>query len=224
MKQLYFRLAVTNLKNNRQFYLPYLLAGMVSAMMFYIMRAIQGSRGIKSMRGAGTLSIVLTMGLVIVGICACIFLFYTNSFVMKRRKKELGVYNILGMEKRHIAKVMAWESVILYLLSVCGGLVTGIVFHKLAAMFLYKLTGMPERIPFYISGWGCLQTAELFGICYLLILFYNFLQVKLANPIVLLHGDSIGGARTKSKMVFGAEWRCMYFGGILSCGDSSGCD
>ena len=104
MKRLYFRLAVTNLKNNRQFYLPYLLAGMVSTMMFYIMRAIQGSTGIASMRGAGTLSIVLTMGLVIVGICACIFLFYTNSFVMKRRKKELGVYNILGMESDTLQK------------------------------------------------------------------------------------------------------------------------
>lgn len=199
MKRLYFRLAVTNLKNNRQFYLPYILAGIVSVMMFYIMRAIQGSTGIASMRGAGTLSIVLTMGLVIVGICACIFLFYTNSFVMKRRKKELGVYNILGMEKRHIAKVMAWESIILYLLSVCGGLLIGIVFHKLAAMFLYKLTGVSESIPFYISGWGCLQTAELFGILYLLMLFYNFLQVRLANPIALLHGDSVGEREPKAK-------------------------
>lgn len=199
MKHLYFRLAVTNLKNNRQFYLPYILAGIVCVMMFYIMRAIQGSTGIALMRGAGLLSIVLTMGLVIVGICACIFLFYTNSFVMKRRKKELGVYNILGMEKRHIAKVMAWESIILYLLSVCGGLLVGIVFHKLAAMFLYKLTGVSESIPFYISGWGCLQTAELFGILYLLMLFYNFLQVRLANPIALLHGDSVGEREPKAK-------------------------
>lgn len=199
MKHLYFRLAVTNLKNNRQFYLPYILAGIVCVMMFYIMRAIQGSTGITSMRGAGLLSIVLTMGLVIVGICACIFLFYTNSFVMKRRKKELGVYNILGMEKRHIAKVMAWESIMLYLLSVCGGLLVGIVFHKLAAMFLYKLTGVSESIPFYISGWGCLQTAELFGILYLLMLFYNFLQVRLANPIALLHGDSVGEREPKAK-------------------------
>lgn len=199
MKHLYFRLAVTNLKNNRQFYLPYILAGIVCVMMFYIMRAIQGSTGIVLMRGAGLLSIVLTMGLVIVGICACIFLFYTNSFVMKRRKKELGVYNILGMEKRHIAKVMAWESIMLYLLSVCGGLLVGIVFHKLAAMFLYKLTGVSESIPFYISGWGCLQTAELFGILYLLMLFYNFLQVRLANPIALLHGDSVGEREPKAK-------------------------
>ncbi len=104
MNCLYCKLAVTNLKNNRQFYLPYILAGIVSAMMFYIMRAIQGSKAIAAMRGADTVYLILTMGLVIVALCTGIFLFYTNSFVMKRRKKELGVYNILGMEKKHIAK------------------------------------------------------------------------------------------------------------------------
>ncbi|MDE7323259.1 MAG: ABC transporter permease [Lachnospiraceae bacterium] len=201
MNHLYCRLALTNLKNNRQFYLPYILAGMVSAMMFYIMRAIQGSEGIAAMRGSGTISMTLTMGLVIMALCSGIFLFYTNSFVMKRRRKELGVYNILGMEKKHIAKVMAWESVILYVVSVCGGLVLGIVFHKLAAMFLIKLTGMSESIPFYVSGWGCLQTAELFGFIYILMLLYNFLQVSLANPIALLHGGSVGEREPKAKWV-----------------------
>ena len=137
MNHLYYRLAVTNLRNNKQFYVPYILAGMVSAMMFYIMRAAQGNDSINSMRGASILGIVLFMGVFIVGACVFIFLFYTNSFVMKRRRKELGVYNILGMEKRHIAKVMAWEAVILYAFSVCGGLVCGIVFNKLVVMFLW---------------------------------------------------------------------------------------
>lgn len=199
MNRLYCRLAVTNLKNNRQFYLPYILAGMVTAMMFYIMRAIQGSDEIASMRGAETVSIMLTMGLVIVALCTGIFLFYTNSFVMKRRRKELGVYNILGMEKKHIAKVMAWEAFILYVLSVSGGIVLGWMFHKLTAMFLAKLTGMSESIPFYISGSGCLQTAELFGVIYLLMLLYNFLQVSLANPIALLHGNNVGEREPKVK-------------------------
>ena len=201
MNHLYCRLAVTNLKKNKQFYLPYLLAGMVSVMMFYIMRALQGSESIHTMRGASTLEIVFSMGIVIVGVCAGIFLFYTNSFVMKRRKKELGVYNILGMEKRHIAKVMAWEAVILYAISVGGGLVFGIVFHKLSAMFLYKLTGLSESIPFYISGKGCLQTAAFFLILYTLMLMYNFVQVKLANPIALLHGNNVGEREPQVKWI-----------------------
>lgn len=201
MNHLYYRLAVTNLKNNRQFYLPYLLAGIVSAMMFYIMRAVQGNDSIDQMRGASALKIVLIMGVVIVGACVCIFLFYTNSFVMKRRKKELGVYNILGMEKRHIAKVLAWEAVILYAVSVGGGLACGIVFNKLVTMFLCKLTGLSESIPFYVSGWGCLQTAELFAAAYAAMLLYNFIQVKLANPIALLHGDNVGEREPKAKWI-----------------------
>lgn len=201
MNHLYYRLAVTNLRNNKQFYVPYILAGMVSAMMFYIMRAVQGNDSINSMRGADILGIVLFMGVFIVGACVFIFLFYTNSFVMKRRRKELGVYNILGMEKRHIAKVMAWEAVILYAFSVCGGLACGIVFNKLVVMFLCRLTGVSESIPFYVSGWGCLQTAELFAVVYALMLLYNFMQVKLADPIALLHGNNVGEREPKAKWV-----------------------
>ena len=201
MNHLYYRLAVTNLKNNKQFYLPYILAGIFSAMMFYIMRTIQGNDSLDSMRGAGTLKIVLFMGVIIVGACVCIFLFYTNSFVMKRRKKELGVYNILGMEKRHIARVLAWEAVILYVVSVCGGLVFGIVFNKLVTMFLCQLTGLSESIPFYVSWWGCLQTAELFAAVYALMLVYNFIQIRLSDPVALLHGDSVGEREPRAKWV-----------------------
>lgn len=199
MNNLYCRLAITNLKNNRRFYLPYILMGMVTVIMFYSMRAIQGNKGLESMRGSTSLKAVLFVGLIIIGICAFIFMFYTNSFVMKRRRKELGVYNILGMEKKHIAKVMAWEAGILYVVSVIGGLVVGIVFNKLLTMFLYKLTGLSEQIPFYVSGWSCLQTAELFGVIYILMLFYNFMQVKLANPIALLHGSNVGEREPKAK-------------------------
>ena len=201
MNHLYCRLAVTNLKKNKQFYLPYTLVGIVSVTMFYIMRAIQGSDSINAMRGAGTLKIVLFMGVVIVGACACIFLFYTNSFVMKRRKKELGVYNILGMEKKHIAKVLAWEAFILYAVSACGGLAFGIVFNKLVTMFLCKLTGLSESVPFSVSKWGCLQTVELFAVVYVLMLLYNFIQVKLADPIELLHGNQVGEREPKVKWI-----------------------
>ena len=217
MNCLYCKMAVTNLKNNRKFYVPYILVGVVSAAMFYIMRAIQENEGIGKMRGSATLEIVLTLGLVIVGICVCIFLFYTNSFVMKRRKKELGVYNILGMEKKHIAKVMVWEAVILYGICVGGGLVFGIVFHKLVAMFLYKLTGLSEKIPFSVFGWGCLQTAELFGMVYVLMLLYNFLQVKLANPITLLHGSNVGEREPKANWIAaGLGVVCMLTGYYLA--------
>lgn len=219
MNHLYYRLAVTNLKNNKQFYLPYILAGIFSAMMFYIMRTIQGNDSLDSMRGAGTLKIVLFMGVIIVGACVCIFLFYTNSFVMKRRKKELGVYNILGMEKRHIARVLAWEAVILYVVSVCGGLVFGIVFNKLVTMFLCQLTGLSESIPFYVSGWGCLQTAELFAAVYVLMLVYNFIQIRLSDPIALLHGDSVGEKEPRAKWLSAVTGIvCILAGYLMAAG------
>lgn len=201
MNGLYCRLAMTNLKSNRQFYIPYTLIGMISAMLFYCMRAIQGNEGISNMRGADVLSVILTFGVVIIGICVCIFLFYTNSFVMKRRKKELGMLNILGMEKKHIMRVLIWEALILYAASLGGGLVIGITFNKILTMFLYKLTGLSEQIPFYISGWGCIQTAQLFGIMYLVMLFYNFMQVRLANPIDLLHSNHVGEREPKAKWI-----------------------
>lgn len=201
MNRLYLRLAWSNLKNSRQFYLPYVIAGMLSAMMFYTMCAIQGNDGLSKMRGGSSVQIVLYFGVVVVGVFVSIFLFYTNSFIMKRRKKELGVYNILGMEKIHVAKIMAWETVFSFLIAVGGGLITGIVFQKLLTMFLYRLTGLEAAIPFYISGWGCLHTAEMFGAIYVCILLYNLMQIRLSNPVELLHSGNIGEREPKTKII-----------------------
>jgi putative ABC transport system permease protein len=201
MNRLYLRLAWSNLKNSRQFYLPYVIAGMLSAMMFYTMCAIQGNDGLSKMRGGSGVQIVLYFGVVVVGVFVSIFLFYTNSFIMKRRKKELGVYNILGMEKIHVAKIMAWETVFSFLIAVGGGLITGIVFQKLLTMFLYRLTGLEAAIPFYISGWGCLHTAEMFGAIYVCILLYNLMQIRLSNPVELLHSGNTGEREPKTKII-----------------------
>lgn len=201
MNNLYRRLAVINMKNNRQFYVPYLLAGIVSVMMFYSMRAMQGNDAMSSMRGGMHLVLILTMGLVVIGIFVSILLFYTNSFIMKRRKKELGIYNILGMEKRHIAKVLFWESLISYVCSVVIGLVAGILFQKLLMMLLYRLTGLEQKIRFSVSGYGCLQTIELFGLIYLAILIYDFMQVRLAKPVELLSGSNAGEREPKTKLL-----------------------
>ena len=170
-------------------------------MMFYTMCAIQGNDGLSKMRGGSSVQIVLYFGVVVVGVFVSIFLFYTNSFIMKRRKKELGVYNILGMEKIHVAKIMAWETVFSFLIAVGGGLITGIVFQKLLTMFLYRLTGLEAAIPFYISGWGCLHTAEMFGAIYVCILLYNLMQIRLSNPVELLHSGNTGEREPKTKII-----------------------
>lgn len=109
MRKLYVKLAAVNIRNNRQLYLPYLLAGVFSAAMFYLVMSIQDNPGLEQMRGGAYVAATLLLGVIIVGLFAAIFLFYTNSFIMKRRKRELSVYNILGMEKKHIARVLFLE-------------------------------------------------------------------------------------------------------------------
>jgi len=201
MNQLYRKLAVINIKSNRQFYLPYLLTGMLSVTMFYTMRAMQGNQGLDKIRGGAELILIFTFGTIVTAIFVGILLFYTNSFIIKRRKKELGIYNILGMEKKHIAKIMFWETLIAFLISVVGGLLFGIGFNKLFTMILYQLTGLKESIPFAVSGYGCLQTVELFGIIYGAAFLYNFMQIQLANPITLLRSSYAGEKEPKTKAV-----------------------
>lgn len=201
MNKLYVKLASINIKNNRQFYLPYLLTGIISVAMFYLVVSMQKNPGLKEMPGGSDIGMILGFGVSIVGFFVSIFLFYTNSFIIKRRKKELGVYNILGMEKKHIAKVLFLETLFTAVVTIAGGLIFGIVFNKLLSMFLYHLTRLEVSIPFYISKEGCAVTLALFGIIYAAALIYNFLQIKLANPIELLHGTNTGEREPKTKIL-----------------------
>lgn len=198
---MYTKLAITNIKNNRQFYFPYLLTGIITVAMFYIMCALESNPGIQSMPGAKDLGLILRLGIGVIGIFAVIFLFYTNSFIIKRRKKELGIYNILGMEKRHIAKILSKEAFFTAIIAIGGGLVTGILFHKLACMLLYRMIGFNGGITFSFSKKGVMITAILFAIVYLLTYIYDLFQVQLANPIELLQSGNKGEREPKTKAI-----------------------
>ena len=177
MSNLYVGLAKTSMKNGRQFYLPYFLTGALTVAMFYIMVYLASNRGLSSIPGNTSLAAILFLGCIVIGIFAFIFLYYTNSFIIKRRKKELGLYNILGMEKRHIAKVVFLETLFNAVLSIAGGLLFGTVFSKLLTMFLYKLAGLSESIQFYVSVPGVIGSMILFGIIYASTLIYNLIQI-----------------------------------------------
>lgn len=200
-KGMYTKLAITNIKNNRQFYFPYLLTGIITVAMFYIMCALESNPGIQSMPGAKDLGLILRLGIGVIGIFAVIFLFYTNSFIIKRRKKELGIYNILGMEKRHIAKILSKEAFFIAIIAIGGGLVTGVLFHKLACMLLYRMIGFNGGITFSFSKKGVMITAILFAIVYLLTYIYDLFQVQLANPIELLQSGNKGEREPKTKAI-----------------------
>ena len=123
-KGLYTRLAFTNMKKNGQFYIPYLITGIITVAMFYIMCALNANPGWDGKSGSADIKAILVLGSIVIAIFSVIFIFYTNSFIIKRRKKELGVYNILGMEKKHLAKVLFLETLFTAIAAIGGGLLT----------------------------------------------------------------------------------------------------
>lgn len=199
MSNLYAKLAGTNIRNNRQFYVPYLLTGILNVAMFYIMVALCNNEGLNHIRGGMDLKLILNMGIYVIGIFSFVFLFYTNSFIIKRRKREIGIYNILGMEKRHISKVLFMENLLVFAVSVAGGLVVGVVFSKLMMMFLYRLTGLSESIVFEVCLAGVRNAVILFAVIFIATFCYNLLQIRLSNPIELLSGSSVGEREPKTK-------------------------
>lgn len=202
MRKLFYpRLAVNNIRKNGRFYIPYLLTGVCTIAMFYVMCMISTNDGIKKMPGAGSLSSILFFGTVVVGIFAAIFLFYTNSFLMKRRKKEIGLYNILGMEKRHIAKILFFETVVTGIGTVIVGLFCGILLSKLIFMLLFRLLRFSVPMGFTISETSLIISSILFCGIFLLTLLSNLVQIKLAKPIELLKGGNTGEREPKSKWV-----------------------
>lgn len=199
MSNIYVRLAKTNIQNNRQLYLPYIISGIVTVMMFYLMMFINNNPGLERIPGATNLKSIMALGVGVVAIFAYIFIFYTNSFIIKRRKKEIGVYNILGMEKRHIAKVLGLETVFVAVIAIAGGILSGIVFSKLILMLLYRMLGFQESVAFFVTKAGITEAILIFGVLYLLTLLYNLLQIRLANPIELLRGGNVGEKEPKTK-------------------------
>ena len=138
-KLFYPKLAIRNMKNNQKFYVPYIITCIITVAMYYIISSIAGNSALDTMRGAESLKMILEVGTGVVAIFSVIFLFYTNSFLMKRRKKELGLYNMLGMEKRHIAKVLFWETVYLAMIALVAGMAAGVLLYKGVLLLLYKI-------------------------------------------------------------------------------------
>lgn len=201
MNKIYVRLAKTNMRNNRQLYVPYILSGLITVAMFYLMTFLSGNEGLAHARGAEMIGRILSFGVGIIGIFSYIFIFYTNSFISKRRKKEIGIYNILGMEKRHIGKVLAIETLYTSVLAIGGGIIGGIIFSKLMLMFLYRILDITTSVSFEISWQGIEYTIVLFGILYFLTFLYNYMQMKLANPMELLRGGNVGEKEPKTKVL-----------------------
>lgn len=208
--KIYGKLAVTNLKNNRKNYLPYILASAFSVMMYFIMDSLY--RNPSLVKTGATLSIMLSYANVVLLIFSVIFLFYINSFLIKRRKKELGIYNILGMGKGHLAKMLFIESIITTTVSIIGGILAGILFGKLVYLVLLKILHLKRDIVYMISPVSVGITAAIFGCIFFVIFLYNLVQMKLSNPIELLRGGNAGEREPKTK------WLMTIIGSVCLAG------
>lgn len=200
-KFFYARLAATNIRKNAQTYVPYILTGIGTVMMFYIICTLSQNSGFNDMPGGVTVAWFMLMGCVVVGLFAAIFLFYTNSFLIKRRKKEFGLYNILGMEKRHISRVMFYEAFYVAFISLAAGLLAGMLLSKLFFLLVLKIIRVDVSFQFELSMSAVWTTLKLFGAIFLLTFLNNLRQVRLVNPIELLKGGQVGEKEPKTKWV-----------------------
>lgn len=196
-KGLFARLALTGIRKNGKIYYPYMLTAVVTTAMLYIMASLKKNPELEG----STLGFSLSLGLFVTTLFAFIFLFYTNSFLMKRRKKEFGLYMVLGMERKHLARVIWWETAFLWLVSLGAGLGLGVLLDKLMHLALGKLLGKSVALGFYVSGEVLWLTAFLISLVFALTLLNAVRQVWRADPIELLHGGNVGEKEPRNKWV-----------------------
>lgn len=193
----YLKLALTNIKKNGKIYFPYLITSIFTVMMFYCVKFLGGDNGLR--KDSETAAMVMSLGVYVVIIFSVIFLLYINSFLMKNRKKELGLYNILGMEKRHVMLIIFIETLIVYLISLGFGVLTGVLFSKLMMLILVKIMAIHTSIVFSIDMNAILITTILFSIIFFVSFMINAASIRFSNPIQLLKGGMVGEKEPKTK-------------------------
>lgn len=199
-KGIFSRLAKQNIRNNKSTYIPYMITCIFCIAMIYMMEFLRDCPTLdQAVRQADEVRMIVFTGEIVVEIFCIIFLIYSNSFLMKRRQKEIGLYNILGLERNHIGIVMFLETIITSIGSFAGGIAAGIIGSKLALLLLLKLLHIPSVLGFYISVKGIFTCLFMFGIVFLMILFLNLAKIHLSRPVELLRGNNTGEKEPAAK-------------------------
>ena len=204
----YPRLAWDGIRKNKRLYLPYILtcAGMV--MMFYIIHHLAAMPALDGMAGGSTTKLTLGFGVWVIAVFALIFLTYTNSFLMRRRQKEFGLYNILGMGKKNLGLVYIWETVIVFVISMISGLVCGIGLSKMAELGLVRMLYGEITYDFTISSEVILDTFLVFGVIFVFLFLKGMLTLWRLNAVSLLKSENTGEKPPRANYLLG-------LGGIL---------
>lgn len=212
----YPRLAAQSIKNNRRFYVPYILTVVGTSAAYYILSALyfdpgRGELAVGTVSGGAYVQSFMALGMFFLAVFSCIFLVYTNSFLMKRRQKEIGLYNVLGMGKGNIAMILVFEALYIALLGIGGELVAGILLHKLCVLVLYKLIRFPAPFGIAVQPAAVAVTLALFAALIGLTLLLNLARVGRSRPVELLRGGEVGEREPK------ANWFLTLLG-IVSLG------
>lgn len=200
----YPRLALKGIQKNRRMYLPYILTCIGMVLMVYIMNYLIFSDAIAAVRGGRTIQYIMNTGIYIIIFFAALFLFYTNAFLLRRRKKEFGLYNILGMGKLNLTRILVWESIFVAAISLAVGLAGGISLSKMAELGLVNILGGSVTYTLSISGAGVLNTVKPFLVIFLLLLLNSVRQIWRSSSIALLRSESTGEKPPKSNIILGA--------------------
>lgn len=196
-KSFYLRMAATNLKRDKRMYVPYAISYIIFAAIYFMVITLMTTDGLKNVPSGGTLQALFTFGMIVMSLLTVIFLVYINSFLIKRRKKEFGLYGILGLEKRHVGRIIFDENLILSILSLVFGLISGCVFGNLIFLLLLHTLKVSPDSRFSIPWQAFVFTVVLFAVVFLINTAFNFIQVRLANPIDLLKGEHMGEKKVR---------------------------
>ena len=192
MRALYRRLAWDGIRKNKQLYFPYLLTGSVMVMIFYILYAMTDATWMASVRGSGWAVFVMRLGSFVIGVFSLLFLFYTNSFLVRQRYKEFGLYNVLGMDKRNISRVLFWENLYVALITLLCGFLLGVAMSKAAELALMNLLHQPIDYKIRLSPRAMVITVLVYGGIFLLLLLNSLIRVRRAKPLELIKTASMG--------------------------------
>ena len=188
----YPRLAWTGMKQNRRLYLPYLLTCTGVTAMFYILMGLSVSSVLPQMSGGRSTALIMSLGSVVIAFFALIFLFYTHSFLIRRRSREFGLYNVLGMGKGNIARILLWETLLTYAGTTVVGLALGVALSKLAELGLMNLLRSQISYTFTVNIKSLLVTLVLFAAVHGLIFLHSLWQLHRVSAVTLLHSESVG--------------------------------
>lgn len=210
-KLFYARLAANNIKKNRQIYIPYIITCTITIAFYYIMKSLSLNDGLSDLVGAAIISYTLNLGAKVIMVFSVIFLFYTNSFLMKRREKEFGLFHILGMEKKHLMCVVGIETVYIALLAMVMGVIFGFALDKAMFLLILKIMDTEISLGFYISGDAVISTIILFAVIFFLIYLNTVRKLKSSKPVELLREGNVGEKEPR------ANWFLALLG-VLSLG------